>query len=167
MSANVPAAPRRVSALRELLDHAVIHEDAGGRISPTLVYYGLIGAGITIAVALFGLALDHPSALRHSGFLLILKSPAASVGTVLHTVWLPLLCIGSLLGFAGLYLLKPRPRSGHWRHAIVGQTVCGAAAASISSVFALFFIINLVIWLIIIVLSCVVIGLLLSALVDG
>lgn len=167
MATTASGNPHATSALRDLLDHAAIHEDTGGRVSPTLVYYGLIGAGITIAAALLGLLLKHPAALHHSGFLLILKGPAASVGALLHSVSLPLLCVGALLLTIGLFLLKPRPRSAQWRHAIVGQTICGGAAASASSVFILFFIINLVLWIVIGVLTMMLLGFVLAAIADG
>lgn len=138
----------RQSALRSVLDHTVAHEGTDAPVHPELVGYGMIASGITITVSILGLLLHHPSTLAHSGFFLILGTQAAGLGSALHTIAVPLLCIGlSLLGL-GIYLrVEPRPRSAGWRHAVVGQTVCGGSSVLVSGTFAAIFIINFLFWL--------------------
>jgi hypothetical protein len=158
------------SALRDLLEHSLIHERAGAAIPRDLMQFGFYGAAIITATGLLALALPtNPSALHsHSfhGFFLVLDGPAGDIGASLHSIAIPLIVLG--VGLLVLDVILSRgARSAGWRPVVVAQAAVGGVGGVIPAVFIVIALINLVIWVLFIAAVLGLIGLIIAGLLSG
>jgi hypothetical protein len=145
------------SALDSLLKRAISHDKIGAVMPRDLVQFGLLGSGIVILAGLVALVLPDPSSIKnghgpvfHWHFFLMFRSMAAGLDSFVQAMAIPGIVAGLLLLVLDAFLTQI-PTREHWRLAIVGQAAAGGVGATVGVLFLAVFILNLIVWAIIIV----------------